>query len=115
MKKQNITLMLRAFADETRLRILNLLSRGELCVCDLMTVLNAPQSKISRHLGYLRKAGLVTGRKEGLWKHYSLAQTNSQFQNSMIQCLATCFKEVDILKRDAQRIQKLKINRERCQ
>lgn len=68
----------RALADETRLRILNLLTGGELCVCDLMRVLDEPQSKISRHLGYLRDAGLVSGRRHGLWMHYKLSERGAK-------------------------------------
>ena len=59
MKLKDGKRIFRAFADETRLRILNLLSEGELCVCDVMGVLREPQSKVSRHLSYLRQAGLV--------------------------------------------------------
>ena len=64
----------RALADPTRLRILHLLRAGELCVCDLMAALQVPQAKTSRHLAYLRNAGLVTCRKNGLWSYYSLAR-----------------------------------------
>ncbi len=74
MKLNATKQVLNALADETRLRILNLLGAGELCVCDLMRVLKEPQSKVSRHLGYLRRAKLVTSRKEGLWVHYELTQ-----------------------------------------
>jgi len=66
--------MFRAFSDETRLRILHLLTKRELCVCDIVGVIGGPQPKISRHLGYLKRAGLVTDRKDGLWRHYSLAK-----------------------------------------
>lgn len=62
-----------ALSDETRLRILCLLSRGELCVCDLMQLMSAPQSTLSRHMGRLRRAGLVTDRRNGKWVHYALA------------------------------------------
>ena len=60
--------MFRAFSDRTRLRILHMLRDGELCVCDIVDVLGVPQPKASRHLSYLRKAGLVEARKDGLWK-----------------------------------------------
>lgn len=66
--------VLTALADRTRLRILNLLRRGELCVCYFVEILDATQPKISRHLAYLRRAGLVTGRREGKWIHYSIAR-----------------------------------------
>jgi ArsR family transcriptional regulator len=63
---------LKALSDGTRLRILNLLGTGELCVCDLMAVLDMPQSKVSRHLAYLRGAGWVAGRRSGKWMYYRL-------------------------------------------
>ncbi len=64
--------VLKALSDGTRLRILNLLGTGELCVCDLMAVLGMPQSKVARHLAYLRGAGWVVGRRSGKWMHYRL-------------------------------------------
>ncbi len=63
----------KALSDETRLRIVTLLSRGELCVCDLMAILDLPQSTVSRHLATLRHAGLVEDRRQGVWMYYSLA------------------------------------------
>ena len=66
--------LFKAFADPVRLRLLNLLADGEVCVCHLHEALDLPQSTVSRHLAYLRKRGLVVGRKEGLWVHYRLAR-----------------------------------------
>ena len=63
----------RALADPNRLRIMNILSHACMCVCDLQTVLCLPQSLISRHLAYLRHAGLVRDRREGAWVCYSPA------------------------------------------
>jgi ArsR family transcriptional regulator len=65
--------LFKALSDETRLRILALLTAGELCVCDLMAVLELPQSTVSRHLAYLRNAGLVEDRRQGVWMYYRLA------------------------------------------
>src|SRR5688572_11446497 len=65
--------LFKALADRTRLRILGLLAAGEVCVCDIHESLGLPQPTTSRHLAYLRKAGLVSGRKQGLWVHYRLA------------------------------------------
>jgi ArsR family transcriptional regulator len=93
----------RAFADRTRLRILNLLTPGELCVCDLVRVLGSPQPKISRHLAYLRRAGLVRARKDGLWMHYSLAPANNKFHQKLLECLSCCFADVPVLAKDAKR------------
>ena len=70
--------LFKAFSDSTRLRILLLLlQNGELCVCDLMESLQIPQSTISRHLALLRGAGLVEGRRQGVWMHYKIADNDS--------------------------------------
>ncbi|MBI4468915.1 MAG: metalloregulator ArsR/SmtB family transcription factor [Acidobacteria bacterium] len=69
----NMERLFRALADRTRLRLLNLISEGEVCVCFFVEVLGTPQPKISRHLAYLRRAGIVAARREGKWMHYRLA------------------------------------------
>ncbi len=63
-----------ALADRTRLRILGLLADGELCVCYFVEILGDPQPKISRHLAYLRRAGIVEVRRDGKWMHYRLVK-----------------------------------------
>lgn len=69
----NPDLLFEALSDETRRRILALLlTRGELCVCDLFGVLQLPQPKVSRHLAVLREAALLVSRKQGTWVHYRL-------------------------------------------
>jgi ArsR family transcriptional regulator len=71
---RDLATVFKALADETRLEILALLaSHGELCVCDLQQVLGIIQSKASRHLQYLKHAGLLTDRRAGLWVHYRIA------------------------------------------
>ena len=87
-------LLFKALGDETRLRILNLLLRGELCVCDIMKILEMGQSKVSRHLAYLRNAGLVTDRREGLWMHYSLAQPKRGLHGSIIEWLTQAENDI---------------------
>ncbi len=67
----------KACADETRLRILVLLGEGQLCVCEIVDVLDMPQGKISRHLAVLRRAGLVEDERRGTWIHYSLSKATS--------------------------------------
>ena len=96
--------MFRAFSDRTRLRILYLLRGGELCVCDIVRVLGLPQPKVSRHLAYLRKAGLVTPRKEKNWSYYELAPAAGDFHRRLLDCLACCFREVPELAGDAERL-----------
>ena len=70
---QTLEQLFRALADDTRLRILALLASGEICVCHIHGALGLPQPTVSRHLAYLRRAGLVATRKDGLWVHYRLA------------------------------------------
>jgi ArsR family transcriptional regulator, arsenate/arsenite/antimonite-responsive transcriptional repressor len=66
-------LLFKALADRTRLRLLNLMSEGEVCVCFFVEVLGTNQPKISRHLAYMRRAGIVSARREGKWMHYSIS------------------------------------------
>jgi len=103
-----IDLMFRAFCDRTRLRVLSLLQDGDLCVGDIVESLQVPQPKVSRHLGQLRKAGLVTARKEGLWNHYSLAAPTTEFHRKLLECAVTCFQEVPEIKSDNSRAKKLR-------
>jgi ArsR family transcriptional regulator, arsenate/arsenite/antimonite-responsive transcriptional repressor len=82
--------LFRALSDRTRLRILNLLTTGELCVCDLVSVLGVPQPTVSRHLAYLRKVGLVTARKEGVWCYYQLSPATTELELSLGKCIECC-------------------------
>ncbi len=86
--------LFKALADDTRLRILNLLAQGELCVCDIMTVLGVGQSKVSRHLACLRHAGLVNDRRKGVWMHYSLAQPTGIVHRRIVEWLAEASSEL---------------------
>jgi ArsR family transcriptional regulator, arsenate/arsenite/antimonite-responsive transcriptional repressor len=103
-----------ALSDQTRLRILTLLNEGELCVCDLVEILTVPQPTASRHLAYLRKAGLVKGRKDGLWMYYSLTAPTSAFHESLLSCLDHCIAESIELKRDKQKARKVLKRGARC-
>lgn len=81
----NIVEFMKALSDETRLRIINLLYDGELCVCDIMEVLNITQAKASRHLGVLRRAGLVTDRKSAQWVYYTIVRNEGiKFIDSIV-------------------------------
>jgi ArsR family transcriptional regulator len=66
-------LLFKALADRTRLRLLNLMAAGEVCVCFFVEVLGESQPKISRHLAYLRRAGVVAARRDGKWMHYRVS------------------------------------------
>ncbi len=100
----------RACSDRTRLRILNLLRDGELCVCHIVDVLEVPQPTASRHLAYLRRARLVTARKEGLWSYYRLTPARSKFHQALLDCL-TSIREVPEFLADAREVAAL---RKRC-
>ncbi len=101
-------LMFRAFSDRTRLRILHVLLGGELCVGDIVDILQVPQPRISRHLAYLRKANLVLVRKSGLWSHYRLTPAKTPFHKKLLECLAKCFGEVPELQADIARAAKIR-------
>lgn len=68
----DMELLFKALADRTRLRLLNLMGADEVCVCFFVEVLKTNQPKISRHLAYLRRAGVVAARREGKWMHYRI-------------------------------------------
>ena len=103
-----IDTMFRAFADRTRLRILHLLQDRELCVSDIITILEVPQAKASHHLNYLRRTGLVEARKEGLWCFYRLRPAKSPFHEKLLECLGQCFTHVPELTADRKRAAKIK-------
>jgi len=90
----------RAFAHPTRLRILNLLLEREVCVCDLCTILDEIQPKVSRHLACLRHAGLVTIRTQGKWKYYAVASHSKGLQRTLLNCVRSCLRETDELQAD---------------
>jgi len=71
-------LFFRALADSTRLRIINLIGDQEVCVCFFVEILKTNQPKISRHLAYLRRAGIVAARREGIWMHYRIATPSDE-------------------------------------
>jgi ArsR family transcriptional regulator, arsenate/arsenite/antimonite-responsive transcriptional repressor len=96
--------MFRALSDPTRLRILNLLLGGELCVCDIVDTLRIAQPTASRHLAYLRTARLVESRRDGLWIHYKLAAAQTPFHRKLIECLGDCRQELPQLAKDAKRL-----------
>jgi len=71
-KTYDLALLFAALADRTRLRLLNLMNGKEVCVCYFVEILGQSQPKVSRHLAYLRRAGIVAARREGKWMHYSI-------------------------------------------
>jgi len=96
----------KALADATRLRILGLLLTGEVCVCHIHESLRIPQPKASRHLAYLRKAGLVQARREGLWMHYRIAELPDPVLQALTDTLHHALTHLDAVQNDAVRLQK---------
>lgn len=98
--------LFKALADTTRLRILGLLLTGEVCVCHIHESLRIPQPKASRHLAYLRHAGLVAARREGLWMHYRLADLPDPLQRSIADTVRHALMHLDTVGKDAERLQR---------
>jgi len=98
--------LFKALADVTRLRILNLLLAGEVCVCDIHDTLGIQQPKASRHLAYLRASGLVDARKDGQWVHYKLSNSTDPVVSVIRDAVTHALGHVDAVKKDAARLEK---------
>jgi ArsR family transcriptional regulator len=96
----------KCLCDETRLRILHLLSHQPLCVCHFQAILSAPQVKISKHLAYLRARGMVKTRREGAWMIYSLPENPSHELAENLRCLQDCCREQAVFTADLRRMKK---------
>jgi ArsR family transcriptional regulator, arsenate/arsenite/antimonite-responsive transcriptional repressor len=102
-----LTTVFKALSDEARLRILNLLFRtGELCVCDIETTTGFTQTKVSRHLSYLRQAGLLDHRQQGLWMLYRIAEPRNEEHRQLLHCLRAILQSNRVAIRDAQELQR---------
>ena len=100
----SLDLLFRALADPTRLRLLNLIADREICVCYFVEVLRISQPKVSRHLAYLRRAGIVASRREGKWMHYRLAAPKDQAAASILQETLKHLKKKSEMRRDVSRL-----------
>ena len=96
----------KALADPTRLRILGLLLGGEVCVCHIHESLKIPQPRASRHLAYLRRAGLVETRKAGQWVHYQLAAPKDEVTRRVMETIAGCVAGLPISRKDTTRLER---------
>lgn len=105
--------LFKGFADPTRLRVMNALAAGELCVCDLVELLGLAQPAVSRHLAYLRRMGLVEATREWKFAHYRLAEPSNAVHGNLIACVRGCFTGVPSL--DAERAAAVVRVRERAQ
>lgn len=103
----DMELLFRALADRTRLRLLSLMTLGEICVCFFVAVIDTNQPKISRHLAYLRRAGIVKARREGKWMHYSIAAPKDPNAVSVLDEVLTWLKNDSEMQRDRARLVKV--------
>jgi ArsR family transcriptional regulator, arsenate/arsenite/antimonite-responsive transcriptional repressor len=101
---ESLETLFKALADRTRLRILGLLVNGEICVCHIHDSLGIPQPMASRHLAYLRRAGLVATRKDGLWVHYRLADLADPVLESVLSSVAHAVGHAAVTARDRRRL-----------
>ena len=101
----------KGFADPVRLRILNVLAAGELCVCDLTELLRLPQSNVSRHLSYLRRVRLVETTRSGKFAHYRLAEPRHPVHRTLLNCVRSCFTGIPALDRERARATELMLKR----
>jgi ArsR family transcriptional regulator len=94
--------------DRTRLRVVNLLLGGPLCVCHLQEVLGEPQVKVSRHLAYLRERGMVAAERCGQWMIYTLPRRRPRRLEATLACLQDCAREERVFREDLARVARLK-------
>lgn len=106
-KSFDVALLFRALADHTRLRLLNLMGDDEVCVCFLVEALGVTQPKISRHLAYLRRAGIVTARREGKWMHYRLEKPQDPHALAILSAVDASFKSNPRMQMDRTKLVRL--------
>jgi len=98
---QKLVQMFKALSDETRLRIMNLIiETGELCVCDLQRILGLTQTKVSRHLAYLKHSGILQDRRKGGWMLYSILDADDPNRKILFKELRDLFQNEEILIQD---------------
>jgi len=102
---EDLDVIFRGFADPTRIRVLSLLVAGELCVCDIVEILDLPQPTVSRHLAYLRRMGLVEATREWKFAHYRLATPQHRVHRSLINCARASFRGIKSLDEERARAQ----------
>ncbi|MEW6735577.1 MAG: metalloregulator ArsR/SmtB family transcription factor [Acidobacteriota bacterium] len=106
-KKFNLELFFSALADKTRLRLLNLMREDEICVCFFVEILATNQPKISRHLAYLRKAGLVAARRDAKWMHYRIIKPTQPQAAKIFADLMNWLAEDPEMQKDRRQLSKI--------
>ena len=102
-----IEFLFKALADQTRLRLINLIGNDEVCVCFFVEVLKINQPKISRHLAYLRRAGVVSARREGKWIHYRLVEPPDPHAANIFREVRAALPNDPAMKSDRARLEKI--------
>jgi ArsR family transcriptional regulator len=100
----DIDLLFKALADRTRLRLISLIGDSEVCVCFFVAILKTSQPKISRHLAYLRRAGIVAARREGKWMHYRLTEPPDEHAARIFRELRASLAEHPEFQRDREKL-----------
>lgn len=103
----DIALLFKALADRTRLRLINLLGDDEICVCFFVEVLKTNQPKISRHLAYLKRAGVVSARREGKWMHYKIVEPPDSHAANIFREVRTWLENDASMQNDRNRLKKI--------
>ena len=98
--------LLQALADKTRLRLLSLMGDREICVCYFVEILGQPQPKISRHLAYLRNAGVVAARRDGKWMHYRIVMPPNKGAAQVLRQVLQSLQEEKPMQKDRNRLNK---------
>jgi ArsR family transcriptional regulator len=98
--------LFKALADKTRLRILALLGNNEVCVCHIHDSLGVPQPTVSRHLAYLRRAGLVAVRRDGVWMHYQIARGLDADVQAVLDAAVAALRQVPTTNADRKQFQR---------
>ena len=106
-KEYQVEFLFKALADRTRLRLLNLMNTDEICVCFFVEVLKTNQPKISRHLAYLRRAGVVEARRDGKWMHYRIVEPPDPHAARIFSEVRRWLQEDAEMQRDRQRLIKV--------
>lgn len=106
-KQYSIELLFKALADRTRLRLINLMGDTEVCVCFFVEVLRTNQPKISRHLAYLKRAGVVSARRDGKWIHYRLVEPPESHAAKIFREVRAGLANDPAMQSDRERLQKI--------
>src|SRR5215471_2908529 len=106
-KKASLEALFKALADRTRLRLLNLMGDGEVCVCFFVEIIGTNQPKISRHLAYLRRVGIVAARRDGKWMHYRIVEPSDPYAASVLSDVQAWLNNDPDMQRDRKRLNKV--------